>query len=551
VRLNLKLIFPVLAVAATAVAVCAVCPAAGAATKDPVVTAIAKAKGISAADRSEFRRIWRSSGSTMAKLKRQHRTRRAQEIASQRGIVTRMAKRGRLSGDRMAGVMASTRVTAYVFDKQSYPRSQERRTPPFDSVVYAYYPGSGMQLQPLFTFTQANLLYAARQTDKLETLVKRMEELAVTRPGGYLGWEYGFPYAGATPPWISGMAQGVALQVLARTYERTKDKHYLALGKRVLAGFRITAARGGVSSYEHGGRWYLLYAFNPNQRVLNGHLQALIGLADYERVTEDETAAIRLDEGIRAVLPLLKRFDTGAWSRYQYGQEANLNYHDVMTHQFDRLADLTDVPEFADYAHRFATYRITPPSVVPLASTFVAIYPKPVDKFRDSVRIPYFLDKQATVKFTFRDRTGKGVRTITQRAGRGKHAVIWNGRNGSGHFVGAGTYTVAVNAKDIIGNVRVSELTAPIEIKRDTTKPEVESASVKARAGGHSTVTLIVVDHESPRTLVKVIGSNGKVLGIAIGKGHITIPVNPPPATVRKGKLKVTDTAGNAIQVPL
>ena len=47
-------------------------------------------------------------------------------------------------------------------------------------------------------------------------------DIAVERDG-FLTWEYYFAFGGGSPPWISGMAQGTAMQSLARAGHRLND----------------------------------------------------------------------------------------------------------------------------------------------------------------------------------------------------------------------------------------------------------------------------------------------------------------------------------------
>ena len=78
-------------------------------------------------------------------------------------------------------------------------------------------------------------------------------------------------------------------------------------------------------------RWYLLYSFAPGATVVNGFLQTLIGLYDYAHASDDPKAARLFAAGDAEARFAVPRYDTGAWSLYQPGQEDDLSYHELVT----------------------------------------------------------------------------------------------------------------------------------------------------------------------------------------------------------------------------
>ena len=79
---------------------------------------------------------------------------------------------------------------------------------------------------------------------------------------GYLAWEYYFEFGGGRPPWVSGMAQGTAMQALARAGERLADPALTQAGRRGLGAFEQRTPRG-VRVPQSSGDWYALYSFAP------------------------------------------------------------------------------------------------------------------------------------------------------------------------------------------------------------------------------------------------------------------------------------------------
>ncbi len=79
------------------------------------------------------------------------------------------------------------------------------------------------------------------------------------------------------------------------------------------------------------GAHYLEYTYAPTDRILNGEIQALVGLYEYTSITKDPVGLALFEAGDaeeRARTPL---YNTGYWSMYdQYG-ESDLNYHELLT----------------------------------------------------------------------------------------------------------------------------------------------------------------------------------------------------------------------------
>ena len=138
-----------------------------------------------------------------------------------------------------------------------------------------------------------------------------------------MAWEYYFSFGGGRPPWVSGLAQGTAVQALARAATRLKRQaDVLPIAQRALAIFEAPTPQGVRVPAEHGNH-YAIYSFAPDLRVLNGFIQSLIGLHDYARLSGDPrgTALFAAAEPqARSEVPL---YDTGAWSLYSRGSSTH------------------------------------------------------------------------------------------------------------------------------------------------------------------------------------------------------------------------------------
>jgi heparosan-N-sulfate-glucuronate 5-epimerase len=176
-----------------------------------------------------------------------------------------------------------------------------------------------------------------------------------------LVWQYDFPFYIAEPPWISGMAQGHALQVLIRAYTLTREVKYKEAASKALSVFFADIAQGGVRIVEaedDNAWWYAEYTSPVRQpKVLNGMLYALLGVQEYYGVTGDERARTIFDNGIRAVLLHLEDYDAGNWTWYDRDHELPArHYHKIHVNQLRRLFEITQEEKFWQTAEKWSGY---------------------------------------------------------------------------------------------------------------------------------------------------------------------------------------------------
>ena len=242
-----------------------------------------------------------------------------------------------------------------------------------DPVIFQWYRGRGLQIQPLANFGQANGLYQrCKDTtpdpekpcdrDALKQTLDRLADLASNR-GGFKTWEYYFAFGGGAPPWTSGLSQGTAIQAFARGFELLGDERYKQVGRDALGAFEKRPPVG-VRVPSNGGSHYLIYSMSPGLRVLNGFLQATTGLYDFATLTGDARAMRLFKAGDKAARREIPRFDTGAWSLYsQGGRESDLGYHRLVRDFLDNLCDRTKTPVYCRTATKFTNYQRERPVV--------------------------------------------------------------------------------------------------------------------------------------------------------------------------------------------
>ena len=312
-------------------------------------------------------------------------------------------------------------------------------------VIFQYVPGSGLQLHPLANFGRLNGYWMGRRNADLRSMADDLVELAVER-NGFLTWEYYFPFGGGSPPWISGMAQGTAMQALARASNRLNDPSLLEIAARARGAFEQQTPKG-VRVAQDTGDWFALYSFAPRLYVLNGHLQAVNGLRTYaEFAPADTAAADRFRAGDRAARAQITRFDTGAWSLYSRpswkpGPEADLNYHTLNRDFARNLCKGTSEQVYCDAADHFTSYLKEDPTLDPHRAV-----PSPAVAGK-GVRIRFKLSKVGRVGVVVRE-GGKTYLSTSASFTHGERWIRWVPPK----VANERTYAYTLYAKDLAGN---------------------------------------------------------------------------------------------------
>jgi D-glucuronyl C5-epimerase C-terminus len=316
-------------------------------------------------------------------------------------------------------------------------------------LVWEYYPGQGIELQELGSFSTANALCQAGKSQQAACtqLLSELIPLAARR-GGRLTWEYYFNFDGGVPPWTSAMSQGTALQALAHGYRATGDADYLAIGDRALNLFKAAPPMGVAVRTPVGAR-YVQYTFDSGRgdEVINAFLQSLIGLDEFAHASKSQLAARLFAAGNAEAQAELPSFDTGAWSLYQPGIEDDLSYHQLVTGFLQQLCGLTKARIYCATGARFQRDLKTPPALTLLTTHAVAHRPATV----------YFdLSKVSRVGITIR----RGTTTVFLTSA----GFPYGTQSFQIPSLAAGTYTVALDATDLAGNY--NRITGTLHVAR-------------------------------------------------------------------------------------
>jgi hypothetical protein len=352
---------------------------------------------------------------------------RATELAAVVASVDQLAAERRLSAGRLAPVfLVLRRNRQFWAGSPMLPAAGYRTTFGRDPAVFQYYPGHGLQLQQLASWGRVNAVARACLDARLRhgrrcpraalgTAIDRLVGLGARRDR-FLAWEYYFAFGGGTPPWVSGMTQGTAVQALARSARVLHRPRYLRVAARALGAFDRPPPFGvGVDA--PGGRHFLMYSFAPGLRILNGDLQALTGLYDLAALGHDRHARRLFRAGEPAARRAVREYDTGAWSLYsQAGRESTLGYHQLVAGFLGNLCARTHRATYCSAGRRFAHYELEPPRIHLTRLRGL--------RARRATAVRFTLSKVSTVDVRVSGRAGVTLQT-REALPRGSHAVVW------------------------------------------------------------------------------------------------------------------------------
>jgi hypothetical protein len=325
---------------APAVARAKVHAARGPSVKAAVATAY-RHRAISASAASRYYKAYNSARSTRSHLSGQRR----KELSAVLSVLEGIAKRRQLTASRMPALFLQLGRNRTYWAARSAPYAGARITFTGSPMVFQYYAGQGLQIQPLANFGMVNgkITHCRRvpKTCDRKGIKQLLDDMVAIRSkrSNFTTWEYYFYFGGGRPPWTSGISTGAALDALARASAKSilGDGSYLKVARAALGVYRHGPPTGVRIRTKYGSH-YLIYSFDRGQRVLNAFLESIIGLFDYAKVAHDKTARALWVAGDHEARVELPHYDTGRWSRYSLGGPlASVDYHKLVVDFLDKL----------------------------------------------------------------------------------------------------------------------------------------------------------------------------------------------------------------------
>jgi hypothetical protein len=350
---------------------------------------------------------------------------RAVELGSVVATVESLAAQHLLTSGRLRPAFLVLHRNTEFWTHAPFPATAHRTSFGRDPAVFQYYPGQGMQLQPLASWGKVNWLAgdclrkrsgarrrAACPVKELRRTVDRLLELAAPR-GDFIAWEHYFSWGGGTPPWISGMTQATAVSALARASRALDEPRWRRAAHRALGAF-TTPPPVGVD----GGDHFLMYSFSPTLRVFNGELQAVSGIGELTALFPRDLLAGRLfRRAERTARSMIPASDTGAWSLYSLaGREATLGYHQLIEDFFGDMCERTRRRIYCSAQSRFARYEREP--------TRIAIAPLRKLRARHVTSVGFSISKVSSVTVQVFARRRLALQRDLQLP-YGSHAIAW------------------------------------------------------------------------------------------------------------------------------
>jgi len=202
--------------------------------------------------------------------------------------------------------------------------------------------------------------FTSAQRTGILAQVSWMRSAAVYRHGAAV-WIYGTPDPafGATGPWVSSFAEGLALSLLARADQIDAQPWHQVLGDNVLKAFALSVDQGGLLGVGADRGIYEGVAY-PGARsaILNNFLFSLIGLNDYAVTFKSSIAQRLYAQGLAWLTANLSRYDAGWTSRYDLlGHVAAVGKDNRLSVNLLRyFATITGKSIFTTFANVFAGY---------------------------------------------------------------------------------------------------------------------------------------------------------------------------------------------------
>jgi hypothetical protein len=387
---------------------------------------------------------YQAARSSLAKL----RGIRRKELGAVLANVQAVAAVGLLSPSRLGALFLTLERNRQLWTSGSLPSSGQRMSFAPSKLVWQYYPGQGIEIQWLGTFGEANGYYLSGQNSNLRQVVNEALRLASTRAGG-IAWEYLFRFDGGSPPWTSGLSQGTAVQAYARAGSLLNEPAYLTAAQQALGIFLVHPPAGVRVNTALGAR-YAEYSYAPADRILNGFIQALVGLYDYTSITKDPQGLALFQAGDAQARAEVPSFNTGSWSKYDQFSESSLSYHELLTEFLQHLCERTrtgpplgprngPIPGDGIYCATAESFRAD----LHRAPRIVLLSRRLSGGARAGVQMS--LSKTATVQLTV-SRAGRVVWRNSATVERGRPRLLWVTPPKGG------SYSVALAATDLVGN---------------------------------------------------------------------------------------------------
>ncbi len=135
-------------------------------------------------------------------------------------------------------------------------------------------------------------------------------------------WPYNFDSAyndvAIKAPWSSAFAQAAGVEALVAHWKQTGDQRSLDAAKKAAESLFVPLSKGGFLFSSGQDIWFeeIPASVSNPSHILNGHMRALLALADLKSATGDARYQEWYAKGADTLLRWLPLYDAGYWLRY-------------------------------------------------------------------------------------------------------------------------------------------------------------------------------------------------------------------------------------------
>lgn len=174
-------------------------------------------------------------------------------------------------------------------------------------------------------------------------------------------YQYGFDDASykLKAGWVSSIAQGNVLSILARAYKLDRNSKHLEISRKVYNGMILSVENGGT--YRKTSDGFIWFEEAPSEKeslILNGFMYAVIGIYDYADISKDESVLNVFKESLKSFDRTISYYDTGTWILYDrmFKRKVSKGYIAIHARCAEHFYEITKDEYYLNLANKWFNY---------------------------------------------------------------------------------------------------------------------------------------------------------------------------------------------------
>lgn len=173
----------------------------------------------------------------------------------------------------------------------------------------------------------------------------------------YFNWQQPW-YPEVKGAFTSGMTSGRTIDVFTKAFTLTNDSNYLQLAQKLVRGFYITIQDSGFTYKENNAWWFeeIATPHTTTPHILDGHIFGILGLQEYDKLTNNDSTKYLIDKGLTALKNKLPFYDAGNGAIYYDNKKdiADKKYQHILTAQMQQLWKNTNDSTYLHYYNKWS-----------------------------------------------------------------------------------------------------------------------------------------------------------------------------------------------------